>query len=76
VTTPPHTRKPRPSYSLSHATIERLARLAADTAARRGTKHNATAMLEELVLAEVRRRKMPDDGEGMGVVAARKERAR
>ena len=46
------TRKPRPSYSLSHATIERLARLAADTAARRGTKHNATAMLEELVLAE------------------------
>lgn len=72
MTTQPRTRKPRPSYSLSHATIERLARLAADTAARRGTKHNATAMLEELVLAEVRRRKMPDDGEGAGVVAARK----
>ena len=71
------TRKPRPSYSLSHATIERLARLAADTAARRGTKHNATAMLEELVLAEVRRRKMPDDGAGgPGVVAARKGRGR
>lgn len=60
---PSLTRKPRraPSYSLSHAAIERLARLAADTAERRGTKPNATATLEELILAEVRRRKMPDD---------------
>ena len=64
--TAPAKHSPRPSYSLSPASIARLARLAADTAARRGAKPNATAMLEELILDETRRRKMPEDAGGPG----------
>lgn len=65
---PRRERKQRPSYSLSPATIADLATLAAHTAARRGTKPNVSAMIAELVRAEMLRRHL--DGGGPGVAKA------
>lgn len=62
-------RKRRPSYSLSPATIADLATLAAHTAAKRGaSKPNVSAMIAELVRAEMLRRHL--DGGGPGVAKA------
>lgn len=57
-------RKRRPSYSLSPATIADLATLAAHTAAKRGTKPNVSAMIAELARAEMLRRHLDGGGPG------------
>lgn len=58
-------RKRRLNYSLSPATIDRLRRLAEHTAARRGAgKPNVSALIEELAIAEIRRRHLPEVGDG------------
>lgn len=67
----PTPRKRRPSYSLSPAAIARLAWLTQDTARHRGTKPNASGLLEELLLDEVRRRHGPEDGMGPGTAKGR-----
>ena len=66
--------KKRRNYSLSEATLADLATLAAHTAARRGTKPNASAMIAELVRAEMARRHL--DGAPKGGPGPRKAGAR
>ena len=58
-------RKRRINYSLSAVTIDRLRRLAEHTAERRGAgKPNVSALIEELAVAEIRRRHLPEVGDG------------
>ncbi len=60
----PTPRKQRRNYSLSPATLQDLATLAAHTAGLRGGKPNVSAMIAELARAEMQRRHLDADGPG------------